>query len=154
MPSDLWTFSLKLYARPGIEQACLYLQDQGADICLLLCACWLGRRGTPFEETYLDTLEQLAGPWQESVVGPLRALRQEWRAEAQVDSALATLRKRVKELELDAERELLTRLEQAAQLWPRATADDLGEWLLNSAPALEKSGHDALDQLRAAAFAL
>ncbi len=29
MPPDLWSFALVLYARPGVEDACLRLQEQG-----------------------------------------------------------------------------------------------------------------------------
>lgn len=47
MHTDLWNFALHLYARPGVEAACLALQDEGADVCLLLCGAWLeaGRAG-------------------------------------------------------------------------------------------------------------
>ncbi|CDM38827.1 hypothetical protein PPSAL_0210 [Ectopseudomonas oleovorans] len=42
---DLWNFALELYARAGVEQACLELQDTGSDVCLLLTGAWLQRRG-------------------------------------------------------------------------------------------------------------
>jgi len=44
MPTDLWRFAETLYQRPGVEAACLQLQAQGADVCVLLCAAWLERR--------------------------------------------------------------------------------------------------------------
>ena len=49
MPADLWNFALACYARPGVEQVFLRLQDGGADVCLLLCALWLERRQVPCE---------------------------------------------------------------------------------------------------------
>ena len=42
---DLWNFALELYAREGVEQACLELQETGSDVCLLLTGAWLQRRG-------------------------------------------------------------------------------------------------------------
>ena len=45
MPSDLWDFAQRLYGRPGVEHACLQLQEAGADVCLLLCGAWLQQRG-------------------------------------------------------------------------------------------------------------
>ncbi|WP_284733726.1 TIGR02444 family protein, partial [Pseudomonas aeruginosa] len=45
MTGNVWKFAVDVYARPGVETACLALQEQGADVCLLLVAAWLGRRG-------------------------------------------------------------------------------------------------------------
>ena len=117
MNTDLWDFAIGLYARPGVEAACLALQGQGADVCLLLCAAWLEQRRTEFSEERAEHLRQLASPWQQDVVQPLRALRQQWRADAMTDPQLATLRERVKALELDAERVQLQRLQQACLGW-------------------------------------
>ncbi|MCY1280200.1 hypothetical protein D9M68_464990 [compost metagenome] len=153
MPSDLWTFALHLYARPGVEQACLRLQADGADVCLLLCACWLGRRGAAFTSLRANSLKELCGPWQEQVVKPLRSLRQAWRTQAQSDQALARLRERIKAIELDAERELLARLEQTAAGWGGDGVERLQDWLQGCAPRLEELDRDALDLLRAAALA-
>ncbi|MBD2837147.1 TIGR02444 family protein [Pseudomonas sp. JM0905a] len=154
MPSDLWTFALRLYTEPGVEQACLHLQDSGGDVCLLLTACWLGRRGAAFDASRLDTLLSVCEPWQEEVVKPLRALRQNWRAQAQDDPALAGLREQIKALELEAERKLLARLESAADGWAEGGMEQVENWLLGCCPALEAADRDALDLLRAAALAL
>ena len=41
--SRFWDFSLEIYAKPGVAQACLALQDEcGADVNLLLFCCWAG----------------------------------------------------------------------------------------------------------------
>ncbi|WP_122564226.1 DUF2390 domain-containing protein, partial [Pseudomonas viridiflava] len=37
MPTDLWSFTLDFYARPGAEQACPTLQTSGANVCAVLC---------------------------------------------------------------------------------------------------------------------
>ncbi|KIQ00532.1 MULTISPECIES: TIGR02444 family protein [Pseudomonas] len=121
MTADLWSFATTLYARPGVEAACLELQAAGADVCLLLCGLWLDSQAVAHEPDRENQLRQLAAPWQEDVVKPLRALRQAWRTSAQQDPALAELRQRVKQLELDAEREQLLRLQNCCLKWPPQT---------------------------------
>ena len=150
MCADLWSFALSTYARPGVEAACLRLQDQGADVCLLLCAAWLERRGVALEPERIQALQQVALPWQKNVVEPLRQMRAQWRAMAQQDLPLAALRERVKALELEAERELLARLEVLTQAWPTEEGDQLG-WLEGLAAGTANLDHDALQQLRVAA---
>ena len=68
---DLWTFALACYARPGVETACLELQNQGADVCLLLCGAWLQARGVACSAR-LQALTALAAPWRGDVIEPLR----------------------------------------------------------------------------------
>lgn len=121
MPSDLWNFACRLYAAPGVAERCLALQEQGQDVCLLLCACWLEWRGVACRPLRLQALQQQAAPWQHEVIAPLRQLRQQWRPAAQTDTALHALRERLKQLELDAEHQLLQRLEQIAAAWPGTT---------------------------------
>ncbi|MBO4970761.1 MAG: TIGR02444 family protein, partial [Pseudomonas sp.] len=60
MQTDLWNYCLNLYARPGVEQACLHLQDQGLDVCVLLCAAWLEARGVACDEVRLGQLNACA----------------------------------------------------------------------------------------------
>ena len=144
MPADLWNFALACYARPGVEQVFLRLQDGGADVCLVLCALWLERRRVPCEAQRLAQLRAIAEPWQRQVVQPLRELRQGWKAAALLDPQQARLREQVKALELEAERELLGRLEHLAQKW-KAT-DKAVAWL----EALLED-RDARELLRAAA---
>ncbi len=152
MCADLWSFALSLYARPGVEAACLRLQEQGADVCLLLCGAWLEQRGVALEPERLRALQQLAGSWQAKVITPLRQLRVQWRVMAQQDEALAALRERVKALELEAERQLLKRLEALAQGWPTGEVTGQQPWLEGlAAEDAANLDHDALQQLRAMA---
>ncbi|SDI91242.1 TIGR02444 family protein [Pseudomonas flavescens] len=118
MNADLWTFATTLYARPGVEAACLELQDAGADVCLLLAGLWLDSRDVAHGDEREARLRALAGTWQRQVVVPLRSLRQGWRDAAADDAALATLRQRLKQLELDAERTQLERLQELSSAWP------------------------------------
>ena len=151
MCADLWSFALSTYARAGIETACLRLQEQGADVCLLLCGAWLEQRGAVFEPERARALQQLSRPWQTQVIEPLRQLRMQWRAMAQQDEQVAALRERVKSMELDAERQLLARLQALTQAWPTGTAGQ-SQWLEGlAAEDAANLDHDALQQLRVAA---
>ena len=102
MSSDLWSFSLATYARPGVEPACLQLQTAGANVCLLLCGLWLEQRGTACDEQRVEQLKELVGPWDREVVQPLRALRTQWKTLAEDDPVLKGLREQMKALELEA----------------------------------------------------
>jgi uncharacterized protein (TIGR02444 family) len=143
MPADLWSFALARYARPGVESACLTLQAEGADVCLLLCGAWLGARGVSCTAARVEQLMALANPWQSAVVSPLRQLRQTWKAEAASDTTLAELREQVKALELRAERELLRRLESISADWPQDAGETTQGWLR----ALAGFDHPALRDL-------
>ncbi|MBA1252203.1 TIGR02444 family protein [Pseudomonas lactis] len=151
MCADLWSFALSTYARPGVEAACLRLQEQGADVCLLLCGAWLEWRGVAYKPERVQALQQIAQPWRVQVVEPLRQMRGQWRALAQQDAQLALLREQVKTLELEAERTLLARLEALAQAWPINEVPGQQEWLEGLATEAANLDHDALLQLRAMA---
>ena len=153
MHTDLWNHALALYARPGVEKACLDVQAMGGDVCLLLCATWLQARAVPFNEERAQALLAIAGPWQRDVVTPLRSLRQQWRTPAQHDPHLAEVREQVKGLELQAEKQLLQRLQTCAQQWPSGSQEPKDDWLDRLAPD-QARGHDALVNLRVAAAAL
>ncbi|MBA6118319.1 TIGR02444 family protein [Pseudomonas putida] len=153
MCTDLWNHALALYARPGVEEACMSVQAMGGDVCLLLCATWLQRRNVTVDAERAKALRDLAAPWQRGVVTPLRELRQQWRASAQHDPQLAALREQVKGLELQAERTLLERLQACAQQWPEGSQEPTDDWLAWLAPD-QAGGHDALERLRAAAAGL
>ena len=149
MCADLWSFALSTYARPGVEAACLRLQQQGADVCLLLCGAWLEQRAVTATAERMQALKQIARPWQAQVIEPLRHVRTQWRGMAQQDEDLAGLRERVKALELDAERQLLTRLQTLAQAWPTGESMDPGLWLEGlAAEDAANLDHGALHQLR------
>lgn len=150
MSSDLWSFSLGTYARPGVERACLRLQSAGVNVCLLLGGLWLAQRGVACNEQRLQLLRTVAEPWDTDVVQPLRTLRMQWKAAATADAELATLREQVKTLELEAERHLLLRLERSAQSWPQGEATDLSAWLEGVTAGAAHLDRDALHQLRVA----
>lgn len=148
MPSDLWSFTLDFYARPGVEQACLALQARGGNVCALLCGVWLDQRGISFDPGRAEKIRQLATPWHDQVVAPLRAVRTRWKAAAATDEELDAMRERLKVLELDAERELLVRLQRLVQDWPEQGAQGAGAWLEALAADAANEAPDALQVLR------
>nr|GFD10514.1 hypothetical protein [Tanacetum cinerariifolium] len=81
-----------------------------------------GTLGVPLNPQRAEEIRQLATPWHDQVVGPLRALRTQWKAATTTDVELGALRDRLKGLELDAERELLVRLQRLTQDWPEQAA--------------------------------
>lgn len=148
MHADLWSFTLDFYARPGVEQACLTLQAHGGNVCALLCGVWLDQNRTPFDSARAGQIRQLASPWHDQVVGPLRALRTQWKSAAATDEELGALRERLKVLELDAERELLVRLQRLIQDWPGRGAQRTGAWLEALAGDAANRAPDALQILQ------
>ncbi|MCA1770036.1 MAG: TIGR02444 family protein [Halomonas sp.] len=110
----LWEFALAFYGQPGVEQACLVLQDQAnVDVCELLWRCWLLCHGAVPGPTAEEGLVE-ALSWQREVTAPLRRLRRRLKPEAGVRPGVAELRKTLKHAELQAEREALGRLERLA----------------------------------------
>ncbi|AGI22143.1 hypothetical protein H681_01305 [Pseudomonas sp. ATCC 13867] len=151
MSDDVWPYALKLYAREGVEAACLSLQEAGADVCLLLVSAWLGSIRVAFSPPRMSTLESTAQGWREDVIVPLRSLRQRWRESAVRDAELTSLRERLKRLELEAEKVLLERLESVAKDWPRGEAEDLARWLDAASGDAGSLRRDAREILRIAA---
>lgn len=153
MTQSLWNFSVALYARPGVAGLCLTLQDEaGANVCLLLAALWLERRGVAASSARIAQLEELARPWQATVTTPLRALRRAWKDAARSDAALAELRGRLAALELQAERQLLERVQRLTADWPTTSPEIAGHWLealAANGSSVSAEHRAALQQLRA-----
>ncbi|MCE9682448.1 TIGR02444 family protein [Halomonas alkalisoli] len=111
---SLWDFALALYARPGVEAACLALQDEaGVDVCELLWHCWLHHHGLALEAEP----DELAAVrlWQREVTSVLRVLRRRLKDEASKNAGVAEVRRQLQRTELAAERETLARLQALAE---------------------------------------
>src|SRR6266446_5593338 len=106
----LWRFSLALYARPGVAEALIALQDRaGCDVNLVLFAAWRGAaHGHRLDGAELAAAETAAAPIGRDIVAPLRQLRRRLKAEPAAD--LQDLRRRLLALELAAERHVQYRL--------------------------------------------
>lgn len=116
---SLWDFSLSHYARPGVAETCLQLQDgHGANVNLLLWCVWLEQRGLMLDEVRLHNAQQRIHSWDEHYVIPLRHLRRRMKAEFGVaDTAIEQLRTQIKQAELLAEKQLQLLLQTEAQMW-------------------------------------
>lgn len=132
MPRDLWSFSLSLYAAPGVAEACLTAQDRhGTDVNLLLWAVWLAVHGHNLTVAELAAAEHAIRPWREEVVWPLRAVRRRLKTGPlpAPDAATESLRTQVKTAELEAEK--------------------VQQSLLQTLPACRRTGGPVADLLRA-----
>src|SRR5690606_36034781 len=155
--------ALALYARPGVEDACLEAQQAGADVCLLLCGAWLDDLGRPYQRAASVCLRRLAEEQQAALIQPLRTARQQLRPAAQRAAQIARLREQIKELELAAERRLLEQLQTLCEqtLCEQPPGDTLWQrdrsrapiWLAALAEPLA-AGHPALTLINAQRLAL
>jgi uncharacterized protein (TIGR02444 family) len=104
---NFWSFSLQIYAKPGVGPACIALQDGlGLDVNLLLYCCWHGRENRALSEKDIHRAIAASEGWQREVVQPLRAVRRRLKAGVAPVSAAEceALRRKVNDLELEGER--------------------------------------------------
>jgi uncharacterized protein (TIGR02444 family) len=74
--NPFWSYSLRLYRRPGVAPACLALQDRlGLDVNLLLFCLWTAERGIALGPLAIAAAVNVSGLWSANVVVPLRAVR-------------------------------------------------------------------------------
>ena len=98
-----WQAALEAYGRPGVEAACLALQDDyGLDVIVILTLGWLATRGAGLSDSGLDAVVAAGRPWHDGVVRPLRELRR--RLKSEDDPAMARVYDSLKKSELEAER--------------------------------------------------
>ena len=103
-----WAFALELYARPGVADACLQLQNRaGVDVMMLLMAGYAAvRHRILLTLPEIRELDEVCHPWREQIVRPLRAIRtglKEGPSPAP-SSETEQFRSKVKSIELAAER--------------------------------------------------
>lgn len=104
----LWRFSLALYARPGIAEALIALQDRaGLDVNLILFGLWAGAcHGIDLGSDRFAAAAEAAADMTDRVRS-IRALRRQFGAAA--DNDVRHLRRALLRLELDAERQVQRR---------------------------------------------
>ena len=105
--SPFWRFSLHFYRQPGVADACIALQEQsGVDVNLLMYLLWQAGQRRSFSPDEVAWLESKIGPWRESAVVPLRAVRRALKEPPSLMPAgtAEAFRTRVKAVELEAER--------------------------------------------------
>jgi uncharacterized protein (TIGR02444 family) len=124
---NLWDFALAAWTRPGVEAACLALQDgYGQCVPLLLWRAWAAAEGRPVESP--APAIALARAWDNQIIAPMRGVRRALKADVYGAEGQAVSEK-ARATELAAERALLEGLEA---LTPVASgeAEDLSEALL------------------------
>ena len=103
-----WDFSLHVYRQPGVPEACLGLQDRHSiDVNLMLYCAWAGAEaGIDLGPGDLRQLAAGVDDWHDRVVRRLRAVRADLKRQSHgAPAALAaSLRERIKAMELEAER--------------------------------------------------
>jgi uncharacterized protein (TIGR02444 family) len=110
----IWDWALEAYARPGVPEACLRLQDEhGQNTSFLLWAVY-AEVGDP---ELLASAAAAAQAWDHTALVPLREVRRALKPPLPPidDHARLALREGVKGLELAAERLLLETLEGMSQ---------------------------------------
>lgn len=128
----LWQYALAAWRKPAVEAACLRLQDDyQVSAPLLLCGCWLAEMGYPLQPRLAQALVQCAQQWEQEHIAPLRTVRRHASQKPQWQQWKRSLQ----EAELQAERLLLSELEQMVAAQPPALAASASEdWLLLLVP--------------------
>jgi len=108
LEAESWAFALEFYAKPGVADACLTLQNKaGVDVMLLLTVTFATakhRQLLTYEE--IKDLDDVCRPWREQIVRPLRKIRsglKEGPSPAPCDET-ERFRSNIKAVELAAER--------------------------------------------------
>lgn len=110
----IWEWALEAYARPGVPEACLKLQDEhGQNTSLLLWAVYAEAK----DPALLARAAAAAHAWDRTALVPLREVRRALKPALPPfdDHARQALREEVKGLELSAERLLLETLDRMSQ---------------------------------------
>ncbi|WP_051334298.1 TIGR02444 family protein [Bradyrhizobium sp. Ai1a-2] len=106
--TESWSFALELYAKPGIADACLQLQNEcGVDVMMLLMATFAAvRRGIALTPTDIGGMDAACRDWREQIVLPLRRLRTTLKSgpAPAPNEQSEKLRSSIKAAELSAER--------------------------------------------------
>ena len=113
-PARLWDWAARAYGRPGVEGACLRLQDEyGQCVPLLLWRLWTLAEGRPVDEALAAQTAAAARAWDEAAVSPLRLVRRRLATAPPPvpDRVRLALKAELQAVELRAEKVLLDTLE-------------------------------------------
>lgn len=132
-PHPFWRFSLRVYRAPGVQAACLALQEEcGADVNLLLLCGFVGQQGRSLDKRRLRQALTCIGSWQADVIAPVRKARRAIKRNPPGDAEAAqALRKQILALELELEYVEQSMLADLATQWP--------------APMRRAAAHDAIE---------
>jgi len=107
--AEFWEFSLDVYARSGVAQACLSLQDRhGCDVNVLLLCLWLAKsRHLVLGGPEVRSVQRCAAAPADRLVRPVRSVRRwfkQWSGDALDHDPHASTYAALKEAELHGER--------------------------------------------------
>jgi uncharacterized protein (TIGR02444 family) len=116
---SLWRFALAFYARHGVAETCLLLQDEHkVNVCMLIGLHWLDMNGCILSIEELVDLSEHTQKWTHEIVDPLRALRRTLKKPLEnfpQDELHEQVHTLIKQAELLAEKKLLTEIERWAK---------------------------------------
>jgi uncharacterized protein (TIGR02444 family) len=117
--NQCWDFVVEFYAKPGISQACLQLQDRlGVDVSFLLTLLFYAKHhNLDLSVEEIASLDRRISAWRDEVVIPLRRLRRHVKASNLLNSSTEAFYRRIKADELLAEQlEIGTIAQQLGQM--------------------------------------
>jgi uncharacterized protein (TIGR02444 family) len=155
LEAESWAFALDIYARPGVADACLTLQNEaGIDVMMILMVIFAAvrhRRSLSREE--IRALNDVCRPWREQIVWPLRKMRVGLKTGPLRAPCEETeqFRSKIKSLELSAERLQNQLMAENLPLWPPdeepITPERLRALLVEVVTTFsEKQGQDLTDR--------
>jgi uncharacterized protein (TIGR02444 family) len=116
--TSAWAFAVAAWGQPGVEAICLELQDVHGQLpALLLWRLWTLEANRPVDPESLAAAIRAARDWEAAVLRPLRRIRRRLASGAPIarrhigDQAWETVRRRVRDAELEAEHALFDALE-------------------------------------------
>ena len=112
---SFWNWAVKAYGGAGVAESCLSLQDDdGQNVPLLLWAAWLASEGFELGDSQAAESAALARNWSDELIVPLRTLRRRLKTQLSMadESLRLPLREKIKAVELEAERALMTTLSE------------------------------------------
>ncbi len=120
-----WEFSVSFYRKPGVADACLFVQDRyGLNVNVILFCIWAADTGRGMlTSVQINTALHRVADWEEQVIKPLREIRRTCRQEALgiPEFLLQTFVPQIETVELEAEQvEQLVLAELAQGLMPSA----------------------------------
>jgi uncharacterized protein (TIGR02444 family) len=126
--NQCWDFIVELYAKPGISQACLELQDRlGVDVSFLLTVLFHAKhRNIDLSVEEIASLDRSISAWRDEVIIPLRRLRRHIKASNLLNSSTEEFYGRIKADELLAEQiEIGTLAQQLGQMQAKRSVPQL-----------------------------
>ena len=115
---SLWSFSVDRYAKPGVQEAAVALQEsQGADVNFLFYCVWCAVTGRDLLDVdEFEKAEKLVARWRGEITEPLRMLRNRIKADPELaePKGAMNVRGKILDAEVESERIAQTMIESTA----------------------------------------